>query len=128
MKQQTQMNKDMQACIESCQQCHSVCLQTAMTTCLEMGEQHVEPEHFRLMMDCTAVCQTAANFMLSSSTVYPRICGLCAEVCDACAESCERIGGMENCVASCHECAEKCRRMSGGEPRMGAGSRQSARM
>lgn len=128
MKQQSSMNADMQKCIQSCQECHSICLQTAMTSCLEMGGDHVQPEHFRLMMDCAAICETSADFMLRQSSLHPSVCGVCAEVCDACAESCERIGGMENCVASCQSCAESCRRMSANAPRMSAGARSSARM
>ena len=103
----------MQACIDTCTKCHQTCLHEAMNHCLESGGEHVEPDHFRLMMNCAEMCQTSANFMLSGSAFASQICGACAEICEACAESCERIGGMEECARVCRECAESCRRMSG---------------
>lgn len=108
----TSTDADMQACIEACTHCHQVCLQTAMNHCLVMGGQHVEPEHFRLLMSCAEICQTSANFQLGSSTFHPRVCDVCAEVCEACAADCERIGGMEECVRACRACAESCRKMA----------------
>jgi hypothetical protein len=103
----------MKQCIEDCQQCSAECLETAMHHCLESGGRHTEPEHFRLMINCAEICQTAANFMLSRSTFHESLCALCAVICDACAHSCEQIGGMEHCVELCHRCAGSCREMSG---------------
>ncbi len=111
-------------CIEDCQECHAECLETAMHTCLEMGGRHTEPEHFRLMMDCAALCETAANLMLSRSAFHHQLCALCAEVCDACALSCEEIGGMEHCVELCRRCATSCRNMAG-ERRPGATGKET---
>ena len=107
------MNQDMQRCIEICDQCHRTCLQMAMNHCLEAGGRHVEPEHFRLMLNCAELCQTSANFMASSSSLHQRICEVCAEVCEACAKNCEQVGDMEECVQICRRCAESCRRMAG---------------
>lgn len=100
------------SCIDTCNQCHQVCLQTAMNHCLESGGKHVEPEHFRLMLNCAEICQTAANFMLMNSLYHNRVCQVCSEICDACASSCEQIEGMEDCVRICRECAENCRKMA----------------
>ncbi|MDB5763907.1 MAG: four-helix bundle copper-binding protein [Herminiimonas sp.] len=105
------MTADMRKCIESCQKCHNVCLQTAISQCLEIGGKHVEPAHFRLMTDCAAVCQTAADFMLRGSHFHAQACELCAAVCDACAYSCEQVGGMNDCVHACQNCAANCRHM-----------------
>jgi hypothetical protein len=102
---------DMRKCIEACQRCHNVCLQTAISHCLEIGGKHVEPAHFRLMTDCAEICQTTANFMLRGSHFYDQSCQLCAAICDACAHSCEQIGGMADCVHACQRCAEICRHM-----------------
>ena len=107
------MHHSMQSCIQACMECHQICLQTAMNHCLMTGGKHVEPEHFRLMMCCAEICQTSANFMLSSSTFHNRLCGVCAEVCDACAQDCKNIGGMDDCVQACMNCAESCRQMAG---------------
>ncbi len=112
MHQSTHNEQSMQACIEACNHCHQVCLQTAMNHCLEAGGKHVEAEHFRLMMNCAEICQTSANFQLSSSPFHRRVCEVCAEVCEACAVSCEKIGGMDECVKACRVCAESCRKMA----------------
>ncbi|MDD5463130.1 MAG: four-helix bundle copper-binding protein [Methylococcales bacterium] len=83
-----------------------------MNHCLEMGGKHVEPEHFRLMMNCAEICQLSANFMLSSSRFHNRTCEVCAEICDACAMDCGRIGNMEECASTCRECADSCKQMA----------------
>lgn len=101
-----------QSCLDACNRCHQMCLQGAMTHCLETGGEHVAPEHMRLMLNCAEICQTAANFMLSHSAFSSQVCKVCAEICDACAQDCERVGDMEECVQSCRACAEECRRMA----------------
>lgn len=110
---QHQLNTDMQKCIQECLQCHQTCKQEAMTHCLEAGGKHVEPAHFRLMINCAEICHTCADFMLSNSNVHARICAACAEVCDACAASCEQLGDMDECVQACRRCAESCAQMAG---------------
>jgi len=109
---QSQMNSDMQQCIEACLDCYRTCRQMAMTHCLEMGGPHVEPEHFRLMMNCADICRTSADFMLSNSPLHAHVCAACAEVCHACAESCEQIGDMDECVQACRTCELNCRHMA----------------
>jgi hypothetical protein len=100
------MSPEMRACIDECLRCHSVCLGTAATHCLEQGGRHVEPKHFRLMLACAEICQTSANFMLMMSEHHKRTCAVCAEVCEACARNCEEIGNMQECVEACRRCAE----------------------
>jgi hypothetical protein len=102
----------MQACIDACLRCHTVCLGEAMNHCLEAGGRHVEPEHFRLMIACAEICATAARIMLIATPHHRRTCAVCAEICAACAESCRRVGSMERCVEVCEQCAESCRRMA----------------
>ncbi|MDO9104443.1 MAG: four-helix bundle copper-binding protein [Methylovulum sp.] len=113
MNPSTQFIGTMQACIKACCHCHKVCLQTAMNHCLEAGGKHVEAEHFRLMMNCAEICQTSANFQLSSSHFHRQVCNVCAEICEACAIDCETVGGMDECVEACRACAESCRLMAG---------------
>ncbi|MFA5017725.1 MAG: four-helix bundle copper-binding protein [Methylobacter sp.] len=112
MKQPTHTEHAMQACIEACSHCHQVCLQTAMNHCLKTGGKHVEAEHFRLMISCAEICQTSANFQLSSSKFSHRLCEVCAEVCEACAADCKKIGDMDDCVEACEKCAKSCREMA----------------
>ena len=106
------MREDIEACIEACKNCQRSCLETAMTFCLVQGGKHVQPEHFRLMLNCSELCQTCANFMLSQSTMHAEVCAACATVCDACADSCEQIGDMGECVRLCRDCARRCEAMS----------------
>ncbi len=107
----TTTSQNMQSCIDACDQCHRMCLQSAMNHCLEADGKHVEPSHFRLMMNCAEICQTSLNFMLSSSEFSKPICAVCAEICDACADSCDQLDGMEDCAKACRECAKSCRSM-----------------
>lgn len=109
------MSQEMQRCIDSCLMCYRTCMQMAMNDCLEEGGDHLQPEHFRFMMNCAEMCKTAADFMLSGSRLHTSVCATCAEVCDACAQSCDVISGMQDCARICRECAESCRRMSRSE-------------
>jgi hypothetical protein len=109
---ETEVSPQMARCIEVCRICHKTCLQVAMTHCLELGGQHVEPEHFRLLLNCAEICHTAANFMTSRSHLSPLLCGVVAEVCDACARSCDDVGDMDACAEVCRDCGENCRRMA----------------
>jgi len=86
----------------------------ATTHCLQLGGEHVEKEHFTLMLNCAEICQTAANFMLSDSAYHQLVCAACAEICDACADSCEQLGEMDECVQICRRCAQECRSMGAG--------------
>ena len=121
------MNSEMKQCIDNCLDCYRTCRETAMYHCLEAGGDHVEPRHFRLMINCADICATSADFMLSNSDLHARICAACAEGCEACAKSCEEIGDMDECVRACRACAESCRRMAGMRPAAGQERRSSAR-
>lgn len=102
----------LQDAIKACLNCHSTCLRTSMSYCLERGGRHVEQEHFRLMLNCAEMCQTSANFMLSDSPLQGKVCAVCAETCEACAKSCEQVGDMRECVEECRRCAKSCRSMA----------------
>ncbi|MBX6742299.1 MAG: four-helix bundle copper-binding protein [Acetobacteraceae bacterium] len=106
------LSPEIRACIEECLRCHSVCLGMAMNHCLQQGGKHVEPQHFKLMMACAEICQTAANFMLIGTSHHKHTCAECAEICEECARSCEQVGGMGECVQACRRCAESCRKMA----------------
>jgi hypothetical protein len=97
-------------CIENCLYCHRLCLET-ITHCLEMGGEHAEASHIKLLLDCAEICQTSANFMLRSSDLHPSLCAICAQICEQCAEHCERFSEdakMQACAAICRRCAESC--------------------
>lgn len=103
---------NMQSCIDACNKCYQTCLQTAMNHCLDTGGKHVEPAHFRLMMNCAQICQTSVDLQLSGSKFCAKYCALCAEVCDACADSCSELEEMDDCEKICRDCASSCRAMA----------------
>lgn len=111
------MNQEMQECINNCQNCHAVCLET-ISHCLEMGGEHASAKHIGLLQDCAQICATSADFMLRMSNYHSQTCGVCAAICQACAEECERMATgdaadvMQRCADACRKCAESCRRMS----------------
>ncbi len=106
---------EMETCIQNCEKCHHICTET-LNYCLQMGGQHADPVHIRLLQDCIQICQTSADFMLRGSTLHGLTCGICAEICNRCAEDCERIDPndetMKACAAVCRQCAEACREMA----------------
>lgn len=99
----------LQACIAECLRCHGICLRSAMVTCLEMGGDHLEPRHFRLLLNCAEICRTAASVMIAAAPLHGAVCGACADICEACARSCERLGSLQDCVDACRSCAALCR-------------------
>ena len=92
--------------------CHITCLKTAAQPSLELGGKHTQAEHFRLMLDCSQICQTTADFLLRGSDMCEIICGACALVCESCAGSCEATGDLDECVRATRRCAELCRRLA----------------
>ncbi|NJA06252.1 MULTISPECIES: four-helix bundle copper-binding protein [unclassified Methylomonas] len=111
MHQSSNSEQAMQSCLEACELCHRICLQTAMNHCLENGGKHVKAKHIRLMMNCAEICRTTANFQLTGSHFLLRLHELCAEICEACAKECAEIGDMKDSVAACLQCADSCRQM-----------------
>jgi hypothetical protein len=104
----------MQPSIQECLSCHSICL-TTVAYCLQKGGAHAEAAHVRLLLDCTEICQTSANFMLRGSDQHRRTCAVCAAICEICAEACARMTDdppMQNCAEACRRCAESCRGMA----------------
>lgn len=105
---------EMQKCIQLCQDCQALCIQTVMH-CLKIGGHHAAPEHIRLLLDCAQMCETTAQYLLRGSSLHERICGLCAEVCQECAEGCERIATgdqlLKRCAELCRRCAGSCEHM-----------------
>jgi hypothetical protein len=107
------VDEKMRACIQECQRCHDICTET-VTHCLQLGREHAESSHIRLLLDCAEICQTSANFMLRMSDIHGQVCGVCAEVCEHCAEDCERFEKdelMQQCAEVCRSCAQSCREM-----------------
>ena len=109
----TETHAAMRSCIDACQSCHEVCIET-VAHCLEMGGKHSEAGHIRSMTDCAQICAVSADFMLRGSPSHSDVCDVCADICDECAESCEALEGaeMKRCAEQCRSCAESCREMA----------------
>ena len=100
---------DARHCIETCLRCYEICFGAAMHHCLELGGEHVEPQHYRLIMACAEMCRACAHILLISSPIYRSVCVACAEVCEQCAHNCDRVGDMQDCAEACRRCADNCR-------------------
>jgi hypothetical protein len=108
------VSEDMQRCIQECQNCASICIETVQH-CLKMGGEHARPEHIRLLLDCIEICQASANYMLRGSPLHTQTCAVCADVCARCAEDCERFTDdemMQACARACRSCEASCREMA----------------
>jgi hypothetical protein len=107
------ITSDVRACLEACQSCHEVCLET-LTHCLARGGEHAEASHIRALLDCAQICATSADFMLRGSPRHGSVCDVCADACTECAASCGKLDGaeMQRCAEECRECAAQCRVMA----------------
>ncbi len=107
------IHSEMRSCIDACQSCHDVCIET-LTHCLSKGGKHAAADHIRSLADCAQICATSADFMLRGSPAHTAICDTCADVCDQCAKSCEQLDGaeMKRCAEECRRCAIECRQMA----------------
>ncbi len=107
-------HKQMQDCIETAWLCRATCQKTLFNYCLEKGGHHTAPEHVKTMIDCIAICQTAADFMTRRSQYHAITCRACADICAACAKSCSHMTDdpvMQECAAACKRCALSCEDM-----------------
>lgn len=115
MMMHQQRSMEMQQCIQNCEDCHRICMETEQH-CLQMGGKHAEPSHIRLLHDCAQICQTSADFMIRGSEFHGMTCGVCADICARCADDCERVDPgdpmMKQCADMCRRCAESCRQMA----------------
>ncbi len=109
-----EVTNKMEHCIELCEECHGVCIET-ITHCLKIGGPHSEQDHIRSMGDCAEICALAADFMHRGSDFYARACAFCAEISARCADDCARFGDdpiMQRCAVACRNCAASCQEMS----------------
>ncbi len=107
--------EEMQHCIENCQDCQRICVETA-AHCLMLGGKHASAEHLLLLFACAEICKTSATFMMLGTELHTETCRTCARVCNECADSCERNNDddpqMRECARICRECATSCGAMT----------------
>src|SRR4051812_16707220 len=61
-------------CITQCWTCRTECQKVFFSHCLEAGGKHLEAEHVKILMDCIAICQVAADSMVRGSPVHAALC------------------------------------------------------
>jgi len=108
------MRQQLDECIRLCLDCARSCTET-LAYCHEMGGDHAQPEHLRLLLDCEEICQLSAHYMLRGSEFHTQTCTVCAQVCERCAEDCRQFlddATMESCAEICSSCAESCLQMA----------------
>ena len=113
------MKAGMQECIDRCQSCEEICLESVQH-CLKQGGKHADADHIGMLLACAEICSTSTRFMLLGSEHHTSICDVCAEVCEACAKDCEVFSDdemMQLCADACRRCAESCREMAGTKTR-----------
>jgi len=104
---------EVRECLRDSLDCYQTCTET-IARCLITGGKHAAYEHLNLLMDCSKICNTNADFIIRNSPYYPQICGITADMCDECADNCDRFDEdfMKECSAVCRRCAESCREMA----------------
>lgn len=111
------LSDEMRECIESCSDCHDVCMETLVHS-LDVGGELTAQAHIGALLDCAQACDAGRDFLLRGSELNMQFRGACAQACDRCAESCERLGAgdddvLRNCGEMCRRCAKACRAMVG---------------
>ena len=107
-------NTELDRCIDDCYNCANSC-NTTVAYCLEKGGRHANAAHIALMLDCAAICETAASSMGRNSNAHPLICRACADICRKCEDDCRSFGDdptMQECADVCRKCAQSCERMA----------------
>lgn len=107
-----------QDCIQECQDCHAICVET-VAHCLTVGGAHAKREHVAVLSDCAEICHLSEDAMRRDSMTAKAVCAACADVCDACATECESFAGdaeMKACADRCRSCAQACRQMVAARP------------
>lgn len=98
----------MQQCIQNCRDTHRMC-ELTMTHVFAAGAGGKE-SYIRCLLDCSEICQMAANFMLRESDSHPYACAVCANVCERCAALCRECDEdqLKLCAEMCQRCADSC--------------------
>jgi hypothetical protein len=97
--------------LDACVECREVCSE-ALVYCLSMGGAYLNERLLGDLMDCTALCQAAADLLRRGSGLQRDVCAVLADACDFAAESCGRLAGddlLQRAADACRRCAHHCR-------------------
>jgi hypothetical protein len=78
---ESMLSSEMADCIQDCLNSHAVCLDTAMSL-LQKGNNYADP--VRILLDCSEICATNAQFMIRNSPVYGSLPAMCASLQPLC--------------------------------------------
>ena len=105
----------MEQCIGDCTNCHRICLETAARHFAGERTPRLDEGLVRLLLDCSEICRTSADFMIRGSNMHPRTCSACSAICTRCADECDQMGDdpyMAACAEICRRCAGSCAEMA----------------
>ena len=109
------LDPKIQTALDDNSNCYQACVLT-MLYCIQMGNEHAEPKHVSLLMDCAELTELTEHFILRQpdNTEYLKdLAQITAKVTMLCAESCENLAPedeqMKACAQICRKAAESCR-------------------
>jgi hypothetical protein len=101
---------DIYACKTECEQCSSVC-KKALKHCTDMGGEHANADHNKIMKDCIDACDHTAKFIGEKGSVeeyaWNDTCKKCMDACQKCADVCDGMKDdkvMQRCASECRMC------------------------
>lgn len=97
---------DSYACKTECSTCKKVCEKT-LKHCTELGGEHAQAEHIKILNDCITACSDAEMAMGKKDTDEKFKCNMCMEACKKCADYCDTMKDdkvMRDCAKECKMC------------------------
>ncbi|HEY9758254.1 MAG TPA: hypothetical protein V6C97_24020 [Oculatellaceae cyanobacterium] len=101
---------DNYACKQECLKCSSVCKE-ALKHCADMGGEHADADHLKIMKDCMEACDHTAAFNGKKGSVeeytWNDTCKKCMDACQKCADLCGSMKDdkiMQRCASQCRFC------------------------
>ncbi|BAC88360.1 four-helix bundle copper-binding protein [Gloeobacter violaceus] len=119
---ESNVQDQMQQCIDLCLKAHDLCLASAMRR-IELGGEAAGLAPVRLLLDCAELCQTHANLMSRRSEYHARLSPICAAVCEQVAAHSEMAGDdpqFQACAEACRRAGESCQKMTYADSSLGA--------
>ena len=84
----------------------------ATAHCLEMGGEHVAPDHLRLALLCGENCGTSAKFLMSNSDLHKEPVAFLSRAAPIARMTAKRLGDMDECVDVCRACANPAKKLA----------------
>ena len=100
-------------CVRACEESERAC-NRAIRFGVERGGIHADPEHLRLLLECSRMCARSAEILRRGWWEHSAICRECADLCEACVTDClgfdDRL--LQACATVCQRCVRCCRRFA----------------